>query len=142
MSPREAADRLYKRMMRAVEEGDSAEVQNFLPMAIGAYERARPLDEDGLFHLSSLLRLAGEASAARDISETVLEESPDHLLHRAAAAKGALQQGDSAAARDHLGHFLEVYEQEIERSRFGYEHHSAALSELRPLAQTVVDDQS
>ncbi|MCP5115901.1 MAG: hypothetical protein GY953_34165, partial [bacterium] len=52
MTPLEAADRLYNRVMQSVSEGDSVQAQSFLPMAIAAYERARPLSMDGLYHLS------------------------------------------------------------------------------------------
>jgi TPR repeat protein len=53
---RDAADRLFDRVMRAVAVGDSAQAGALLPMAIAAYQRARPLDHDALYHLSVLQR--------------------------------------------------------------------------------------
>ena len=44
MTPREAADRLFNRVMTAVAADDSTEVVSFLPMAIRSLELAEPLD--------------------------------------------------------------------------------------------------
>ncbi|MGD8281526.1 MAG: zinc ribbon domain-containing protein, partial [Gemmatimonadota bacterium] len=64
MTPREAADRLFDRVMTYVAQNDSAQAQAFMPMALGAYERAQPLDHDGLFHMSLLNRVAGNLDEA------------------------------------------------------------------------------
>ena len=80
MTPVEAANRLFNRVMTAVAAGDSTEAQQFMPMAIGAYERARPLDHDGLFHLSMLQRTAMQLEAALGTAEEILEDNPNHLL--------------------------------------------------------------
>ena len=57
MTPRQAADRLFNRVMSSVAAGDSAQARTFLPMAIGAYARVQGLDLDGRYHLAVLLSL-------------------------------------------------------------------------------------
>ena len=39
MTPRERFDRLFNRIMQAAERGDSAQVERFTPMALGAYHQ-------------------------------------------------------------------------------------------------------
>ena len=76
MTPIEAADRLFNRVMTSVSSGDSLAAQQFMPMAIAAYQRARPLTLDGLFHLSMLNRTAGNFEAALDNAVEILEIFP------------------------------------------------------------------
>lgn len=139
MTPGEAADRLFDRVMRAGEAGDTAQVVQFLPMAIGAYERARPLDADGLFHLSVLQRTGNQFEAALRTASTGLEEAPDHLLLLSAAAEAARQLGDSATARSHYSHMLEVWDEERNSGLEDYQIHSALLPRIRNDAQTFLD---
>ena len=53
LSPRERFDRLFNRIMQAAEQGDSVQVAQFTPMALGAYAsagntgRRRPLPRSG-----------------------------------------------------------------------------------------------
>ncbi len=138
MTPREAADRLYDRVMRAASAGDSAEVEDFLPMAIDAYDLARPLDADGYFHLSLLQGMAGRFQEALDTAERVLEDDPDHLLNRAAAGEAALQMGDSLTAREHYAHLLEVFDRELDEGRPEYEEHSPMIPQMREDAEELV----
>lgn len=141
MTPREAADRLFDRVMRSAEQGDSAQALRFLPMAIGAYERARPLDADGLFHLSALLRTGDRAQEALETARRGLEDSPDHLLLLAAAAEAARQAGDLETAERHYRHLLEVWDEESARDLEDYRVHSALLPTLREEARTFLDEQ-
>lgn len=138
MTPREAADQLFDRVMRAAEQGDSAQAQTFLPMAIGAYERARPLDADGLFHLSVLQRTAGDSRAALETARQGLEESPDHLLLLSAAAEAAREVGDTATAREHYSHLLEVWDEERESGLEDYQVHSTLLPRIREDAEAFL----
>lgn len=131
MTPRQAADRLFDRVMRAAEQGDSAQAQNFLPMAIGAYERARPLDADGLFHLSVLQRTALEFETALETARQGLEDSPDHLLLLSAAAEAARELGDTALTREHYSHLVEVWDEERSSALEDYQVHSTLLPRIR-----------
>lgn len=139
MTPRQAADRLFDRVMRAGEAGDTAQVVNFLPMAISAYERARPLDSDGLFHLSVLQRTANQFEAALRTASTGLEEAPDHLLLLSAAAEAARQLGDTATAQQHYAHLLDVWEDERNSGLEDYQVHSALLPQIRNDAEEFLE---
>ena len=130
MSPREAADRLYNRVMGAASVGDSAEVTMFLPMAIAAHDRARPLDPDGLYHLGLLHLTAGDAEAALATALEALEDAPDHLLNLGAAADAAEITGDAAMAQEYWERFLEVYDAEIASGKEEYDIHDGSLSEF------------
>lgn len=141
MTPREAADRLFDRVMRSAEQGDSAEALRFLPMAISAYERARPLDADGLFHLSALQRTGGRPQEALETARQGLEESPDHLLLLAAAAEAALQAGETETAERHYGHLLEVWDEESARDLEDYRVHAALLPTLREEARAFLEEE-
>lgn len=135
MSPIEAADRLFNRVMSSISQGDSAGAQAFLPMAIAAYQRARPLTLDGLFHLSMLNRTAMNLEAALDNALEIVEQDPDHLLGRAAAAEAAIELGEMDEAAIHYRRILEVYDEESQRALSEYEMHSAIVVALKDDAE-------
>lgn len=135
MTPIEAADRLFNRVMAAVEQGDSAQAQAFMPMAIAAYQRARPLSLDGLFHLSMLNRAAGNYEAALAQAVEILEQDPDHLLGLAAAADAEIELGEIDAAEEHYRHILEVYDEEMQTPLDEYEMHRGIVSGLKDDAE-------
>lgn len=139
MTPRQAADRLFDRVMRAAESGDSTQARQFLPMAIAAYERARPLDLDGLFHLSVLQRTAGQLDEALSTAEGGLEEEPDHLLLLSAAAEAARELDDTATARERFSHLLDVYDSQVESDREDYQVHARLLPTLREDARGFLE---
>ncbi len=131
MTDREAADRLFDRIMMANEQGDEEEVTNFLPMALDAYELARPLDADGHFHVAVLQNLAGDHEAALAEAETVLEEDPNHLLNLSAAAEAAVALGDNATAEEYYSRILEVFDSEVDRDLPEYREHVPLLPSIR-----------
>ena len=101
MTPQEAADRLFNRVMTAAEGGNTAQVQQFMPMAIAAHEQARPLDLDRLFHLALLHQTAADYTSALAVANEILSENSDYLLGLSAAADAATALGDTASARQH-----------------------------------------
>ena len=140
MTPREAADRLFNRVMTAVAADDSAEVVSFLPMAIRAFELAEPSDADGKFHLV-LLRLTGEFNAeALAGAEEILSEHPNHLLGLAMAGDAALALGDSAAARLYYRRWLEGYETETEKDLLEYRDHAPMFPAMQATADALTDN--
>ncbi len=139
MTPIEAADRLFNRVMQAVSAGDSAQAQAFLPMAIAAYQRARPLSLDGLFHLSMLNRTAGNLEAALSQALEIVEQDPDHLLGRAAAAEAAIELGELDEAEEHYRRIVEVYDAQAQRNLEEYQMHSTIVEGLRDQAQNFLD---
>ncbi|MDX1492463.1 MAG: hypothetical protein R3253_00210 [Longimicrobiales bacterium] len=138
MTPIEAADRLFNRVMSAISAGDSAQAQAFLPMAIGAYQRARPLNLDGLFHLSMLNRTAGNLEAALAQAYEIIDQEPDHLLGRAAAAQAAVELGEMEEAETHYRHILEVYDEQAPRDLEEYVSHSVIVGQLREDAEAFL----
>ncbi|MBR18469.1 MAG: hypothetical protein CMA87_05905 [Euryarchaeota archaeon] len=135
MSPIEAADRLFNRVMQATSAGDSAQARAFLPMAIAAYQRARPLTLDGLFHLSMLNRTAMNLEAALDNALEILERDPDHLLGLAAAAEAAIELGELDEAELHYRHLADVYEEELQEQLPEYDQHSLIVDVLNQDAE-------
>lgn len=139
MSPRQAADRLFNRVMQANAAGDTAQVDQFMPMAIQAYERIGELDADGRYHLAVLQNTAGSHEAALATAESVLEEDPGHLLALAAAAHAAEALGREEEARAHYRRLADSFEDERERGLPEYEAHSALLPDLRAEAEAYVE---
>ena len=137
MTPREAADRLFNRVMTAVAADDSTEVVSFLPMAIRALELAAPLDTDGKFHLV-LLRLTGQFNAeALEGAEEILSEQPNHLLGLAMAGDASIALGDSASARAYYGRWLDAYETETGKDLLEYRDHGPMFPEMRVTAEAL-----
>lgn len=130
MTPREAADRLFNRVMGAVEAGDTGQVRFFLPMAIQAYQQVEPLDADGYYHLSLLQRTGGQGDSALATARRALEAAPDHLLLLSAAAAAARALGQESVAREYYARLVAVYEVERAKSLPEYEAHSRQLPNL------------
>lgn len=135
MTPIEAATRLFNRVMTATSAGDSAQAQAFLPMAIAAYDLARPLDHDALFHLSVLNRTARNLDAALDNALEILEDDPNHLLALAAAAEAEIELGLPEEAEKHYRHIFEIYDTESRRPLQEYSDHSAIVQVLKQDAE-------
>lgn len=138
MSPREAADRLFERVAVALSVQDSAEVVNFVPMAVDAYELARPLDTDGLFHLALLQRVSLDFEASLATALEGLEEDPENVLLLSAAAEAHLEMGREEEAREYYGRMLEVWDEQMERDLEDYEHHQNLLPILRADAEELL----
>lgn len=138
MTPREAADRLFNRVMEYVSVGDSVQAQAFLPMAIAAYDRARPLDHDGLFHLSLLNRTANNLDAALADAEEVLAAEPNHVLALSAAAEAAIELGRLDDAEGYYTRLVEAYTQESTRPLPEYQGHQNLMESARTAAQAFL----
>jgi hypothetical protein len=131
MTPREAADRLFNRVMTAVSSGDTAQAQQFVPMAIMAYQRVDSLDADGRYHLAALQLVAGDAAAARAQADTILAANPTHLFGLFTAAEAEQRRGDAAGAKALYQKFLASYESEVAKKLPEYEEHAQGLPSMR-----------
>ena len=138
MTPREQADRLFDRVMRYVSAGDSASAQAFLPMALAAYDLARPLDHDGLFHLSLLNRAAKNLDAALGGAEEVLAAEPNHVLALSAAAEAAIELGRLEAAEGYYRRLVEAYPREATRELPEYVGHANLMESARIAAEAFL----
>jgi len=138
MTPIEAAGRLFNRVMQSASSGDSTEAQAFLPMAIAAYQRARPLDLDGLFHLSLLNRTAMNLEAALANALEIIEQDPNHLLGLAAAAEAAVELGSMDEAEKHYRRVMEIYDGERGRSLDEYGQHVPTIDAVKSDAEAFL----
>ena len=138
MTPREAADRLYNRVMQAVSAGDEAEVQSFLPMALQAYQMVGPLDDDARYHVATLQRANSDFAGAIATAEEGLAAKPDHLLLLAAAGESAESMKDQAKAKSYWKHFLDVFDVQHAMGLEEYRDHEQVLQESRTHAREVV----
>ena len=103
------ADRLFNRIMLAAEQGNQAEVAQFMPMAIQAYDMVEDLDEDGLYHLALLHLTAGDHGSARRTAQRILDSAPNHVLALAVAARAAEEAGEDIAAATLWERLVENY---------------------------------
>jgi hypothetical protein len=94
-----------------------------------------------MFHLSLLQRTALQLEEAAATALAALAESPDHLLNLSAAAEALVQAGDSVGAREHYGHFLEVYDTEMALQRQEYLDHQIIIPNMRLSAQDLMGGQ-
>jgi len=86
---------------------------------------------DGLYHLSMLNRTAGNLEAALAQALEIVEEDPNHLLGRAAAARAAVELGELDEAESHYRQIAEVFDEESNRGLEEYQAHSAIMDEIR-----------
>jgi hypothetical protein len=134
MTPREAADRLFNRVMTAASTGDTAQAQRFLPMAIMAYQRVDTLDVDGRYHLAALQLVGHDYPAARAQADSILAASPTHLFGLFSAAAAEEGKGNAAGARDFYLRFIRAYDAEVAKKLPEYEEHSQGLPAMRAQA--------
>jgi len=138
MTPREAADRLFNRVMTAAANGDSVEARSFLPMAIQSYQRAQPLDLDGLFHLSLLQRTGLQLDSALVTAQRILDKNPDHLLGLAAAAEAAAELGRDDLAKGYYQRLLDVYDAESAKQLEEYVAHERVIADEKGEAESYL----
>lgn len=138
MTPREAADRLFNRVMESVSSSDTAQAKMFLPMAIAAYQRVDSLDIDGHFHLAQLHNVAGDAAAERAQADTILAADPNHLFGLFSAGEAEEVMGNAGAARDFYQRFLQHYDSEIARGLPEYTDHEPLLPSMKAAAERGV----
>jgi hypothetical protein len=121
MTPQERASRLFDRIMRLSEEGKRDSVELFASMAIPVYESLGPLDHDGRYDLGRIALVSGRMEIAQAQSDSILQQSPSHLLGlvlgvAVAEARGnatqrmALQRRLLAAEQGQLASGLPEYE--------------------------------
>lgn len=131
MTPREAADRLFNRVMTAHEQGDSEQVEQFAPMALSAYEMIENPDTDALFHMGLIQAAAGQLDEAASSAERLKAVVPNHLLAILLEHRLAEQAGDQAAAQRAAMRFEENYDEEITVDRPEYLHHRSLIEGFR-----------
>lgn len=138
MSPREAADRLFNRVMAASEGGNRAEALQFAPMALNAYGMVSNMDADAHFHVGLINLVTGDAEAVRHQIATLEQGAPDNLLGLYLGYELARQSGDQAGQDDALKRFGSAYDTEIARQRPEYEAHGNTIQRMKGLVESAV----
>jgi hypothetical protein len=139
LSPRERFDRLFNRIMQAAEQGDSVQVAQFTPMALGAYEQLDTRDIDARYHAAVIHLQAGEMPGAAALADTILAESPGHLFGYVIRGTAARIQGSRATEARAQREFLAHYQSEMDQKRVEYLEHGPVLDEFKAEAQTSVN---
>ncbi len=129
MTPRQAADRLFDRVMRTDEVGNTAEAQQFATMAVQAYEMLpeSEQDADARFHLGLLHLVLEDPDAAEREADLILSLESEHLLALAVKARAAERRGDEAARVEAYGRFLDALPAGLASGKPEYQMHDAML---------------
>jgi hypothetical protein len=138
MSPRQAADRLFNRVMAASENGDSAEALRFTPMALQAYDNLGTLDNDARYHVALLHLTAGDIKSARVQVDMLRKAVPKHLLGFMLEHQIAERSGNKDSAARAYKALLAAYDAEIAMGREEYQDHMNTIEGFRKAAQTSV----
>jgi hypothetical protein len=135
MSPRERFDRLFDRVMRAAEHGDTVTVVQFGPMALGAYGMLDSVDVDARYHAAMLNLVLGGPAAAKALGDTILTEAPGHLFGYMVHGEAADRQNDTTRLGESYREFLAHYDAEMKRGRVEYTEHRPVLEDFRTRAR-------
>ena len=138
MSPRESADRLFDRIMRAHEQGNDSELQFFVPMALQAYGLIGELDNDARYHVGLIHAVSGQTEVALAHADSLELSSPHHLfvpMLRATVYRG---QQDVLSLRRAYELFLDAYPDESALSNAEYEQHRRAIDAFLTEARNAV----
>jgi len=134
MTPREAADRLFNRVMMASEQGNQAEALSFVPMAVQAYASLPALDRDAHYHLGLIHGVAGDRADLDQQIAALRQGAPNHLLALVLEHDAAERSGDQAAVSRLRAAFDAAYAAEIAMARPEYEAHGNTIERFRAAA--------
>ena len=140
LSPRDAADRLFDRIMRLQEEGKRDSVNVFAPMASTAYAMVAPLDADARFHLGAIGIATGDSALARLAlaqADTILAGRPTHLLGLVLGAQAAAALGDRTALRAFNRRLLDARGRELAQPLDEYLQHRPVIDSALRTARTT-----
>ena len=140
LSPQERADRLFNRVMLLAGEGKTDSVLFFAPMAINAYQMLSPMNADQRYDMGRIAEVAGALPLAQAQADSILSESPTHLLGLVLAARIAALNKDETNRKALNARIVSAYQAESAKRLPEYERHAAdissALDEARRSAGT------
>jgi len=140
MSPRERFDRLFDRVIRAAEGGDSVTAQQFAPMALGAYGMLDSVDVDLRFHAALIDLAVGNFGVALARADTILAKSPGHLFAYVIRGEAADRQNRAEALSRSYRDFLAHNDAEIRAGRPEYAEHRPILDDFRTRAMAATGE--
>jgi hypothetical protein len=135
MTPREAADRLFNRIMRTSEQGKTDEALRFVPMAVQAYGGLPVLDDDARYHLGLIHGIAGDRENGLRHIAALKQAAPNHLLALMLEHAIAEKSGDRAADSKIVAAFAAAYVAEMATGRPEYMAHRNTIDQF--LAATL-----
>jgi hypothetical protein len=136
MSPRERFDRLYNRVMRAAEQGDSATVTRFSPMAFLAYQQLDSVDADERYHAAVLrLHVQGDKAGALRLADTIATTNPRHLFVFLIRGTAARLVNNEPLVRQANAAFLAAWDDEMKAGRPEYKDHQVMLEQFHDMAR-------
>jgi double zinc ribbon protein len=135
MTPRERFDRLFNRVMQAAERRDTAQVERFTPMALGAYAQLDSVNADARYHAAVLRLQVGDVGGALALADTILARNPGHLFGYIVRGTAAGFQGDTATARRAGREFLAHYDAELKANRIEYREHEPVIEDFKHQAE-------
>jgi hypothetical protein len=138
MSPRERADRLFNRVMVAVERGDTTAVNFFIPMALQSYAMIGQLDVDARYHLGLIHFISRDFSATLAQADSIAAANPGHLLAGVLRIQVRGVQGDTAGRKKAYREFLDAYDGEMASGRNEYTDHTSTLQRTRDDARKAL----
>lgn len=137
MTPREMFDRLYNRVMTAAEAGDSASVVRLTAHGLAAYDQLQQVDADARYHAAVLHAQVGEVPQALALADTILADSPRHLLGYVIRGTVAQLTGDGPALARARADFLAAWVADPRREKPEYLDHQTVLDEFRKAAEAA-----
>lgn len=137
LSPQERADRLFNKVMMLYSQGKSDSVQFFAPMALTSYQMLGKLNNDQRYDMGRIGEVAGAIPLARAEADSILANSPTHLLGLILAARVATIQGDSAALRSYERRLIAAEKKELAKKLDEYDRHQDDI--VNGLAQARKD---
>ena len=138
MSPQEAAERLFNRIMTAAEQGDSGEAQRFVPMALQAYGQLGVLDNDGHYHVGLLHVTISDTDSAQAELDLIRQSVPNHLLGLQLEHAIAQALSDEDRVKEVNRRFLDAYDAEIATGRSEYQGHRRGIDGFRDRAAAAI----
>lgn len=135
LSPEQRFDALFERVVRASENGDTLTVQQFSPMALGAYALLNSPPNDLRFHAALIDLAIGDFPAALALADTILAAAPGHLFGYLIRGEAADRQNRTDALAQSYRDFLAHYDAEVRAGRPEYAEHKPVLDDFRVRAQ-------
>jgi hypothetical protein len=134
MTPRQRFDRLYDRIVQALEQNDSATVIRFSPMAFAAYAQLDSVDALARFDVGTLHATLGDLPVASALADTILRLSPNHLFGYMLQGTIADFQGNKAAVEQSYRDFLAHYDAELKTGKPEYRVHQPLVDDFHQRA--------
>ena len=135
MTSRQAFDRLFDRVLTAGEEGDTATAIRFTGHALAAYQQLDSVDADARYHAAILNAQVGRYPEALALGDSILADTPGHLLGILIHGTVARLRNDSAALAAARRDFLAAWSRDPGTGRPEYADHREAIDDFHAAAR-------